>query len=121
MILFLSSAFLRRLRMQWKPDLNGFLIGDRNLFFFYPDLVLESSEITPATIDLFLEAHRKESTQLLGFITPAEIQFLPGYVELITHQEQDPRNWDARVHLLAEEGTEFRKLELKLGEPNGKG
>jgi hypothetical protein len=119
MILFLSSAFLRRLRIQWKPALKGFLIGDRNLFFFYPDLFLESNEITPATIDSLLKTHGKENTQLLGFLTPDEMPFLPGYVELITHNEQDPGKWDARVHLLGDQGNEYRTLELKIGTSNG--
>ena len=119
MILFLSSAFLRRLRMQWKPDLKGFLVGDRNLFFFYPDLFLQSDEITPATIESFLKTHGKESTQLLGFVTPDELPFLPGYVELITHHEGDPGKWDARVHLMGDLENEYRKLELKVGESNG--
>ena len=121
MILFLSTAFLRRLRMQWKPDLKGFLIGDRNLFFFYPDLFLPSEEITPATIESFLKNHGKENTHLLGFISPQELPFLPGYVELITHHEEDPGKWIARLHQLGDQQNEYRTVELKVGESNGNG
>jgi hypothetical protein len=116
MILFLSSAFLRRIRFQWKPDLKGFLVGDRNLFFFYPDLFLESGEITPASIDSFLKTHAKENMQLLGFLAPDEVPVLPGYIALITHHDTDPGKWEAHVHLLGDQGNESRTLELKLGE-----
>jgi hypothetical protein len=114
MILFLSTSFLRRLRIQWKPSLKGFLIGDRNLFFFYPDLFLEVPEITPATINSFLEQHGKESWQLLGFLSPEELPALPGYSELNTGDRYDPIHWKARIHLIGEQGIEQRKLEVRL-------
>ena len=116
MILFLSSAFLRRFRMQWKPGLKAFLVGDRNLFFFYPDLLLETSEINPESIESFLGAHGKERIQLLGFVTPEKITPLPGYIELDTHNVFDPQKWDAQVHLLQEQGLESRKLEIKASQ-----
>lgn len=116
--MFLSFAFLRRIRMQWKPGLKGFLIGERNLFFFYPDFFLESADITPASIESFLSSHGKESSQLLGILTPEQVSFLPGFAELTTHDERDPQQWEARIHLLTEQGDEYRQLQLQIGDSN---
>lgn len=114
MILFLSSAFLRRIRMQWKPGLKGFLIGDRNLFFFYPDSLLETPDTSVEAIDTFLKSNASEPLQLLGLLTPEEISFMPGYAELNTGNVNDPRQWRARVHLLGDQGPEYRKLEISM-------
>lgn len=120
MILFLSSAFLSRLRFQWKPGLKGFLVGERNLFFFYPELLLESNEISPGTIESFLESHGNEAWQLLGFLGPEESSFLPGYAELNTQDGLDIQKWRARVHLLGDQGPEHRNLQIRMsGEVKG--
>ena len=116
MILFLSSAFLRRIRVQWKPGLKGFLIGDRNLFFFYPDTLIEADDFGPASIDAFLKANSSEGWQLLGFLTPAEIAFSPNFAELHTGNEKDPHQWHGRVHLLGEQGPEYRKLQILMSD-----
>ena len=113
MILFLSSSFLHRVRLQWKPSLTAFLIGDRNLYFFYPDALMEVSEVTPETIDSFLAQHGKESLQLLGFLTPGELTNLPGYAQLVTGDVYDPAHWEAVLHWPGEQGEERRKLEIK--------
>ena len=113
MILFLSSSFLRRVRLQWKPSLTAFLVGDRNLYFFYPDALMEVSEITPATVDSFLAQHGKESLQLLGFLTPGELANLPGYAQLVTGDVYDPVGWKAVLHW-PDEGEESRILEIKI-------
>lgn len=112
MILFLSSSFLSRLRIQWKPDLKGFLVGNRNLFFFYPEMILEA-EINPGSIDHFLATHGQEAWQLLGFLSPAELPFFPGYAELNTNGARDPKEWTARVHLPGDQGPDYRSLEIK--------
>jgi len=121
MILFLSSSFLSRLRIQWKPDLKGFLVGNRNLFFFYPELILESAEISPATIESFLATHGQEAWQLLGFVSPEELPFFPGYAELNTGGVNDPKQWSAKVHLPGDQGPDRRILEIKTSQSQGKG
>ena len=114
MILFLSSAFLSALRFQWKPGLQGFLVGERNLFFFYPELLLESNEINPDTIESFLQSHGNEAWQLLGFLGLRQSVFLPGYLELNTQDDSEIEKWRARVHLLGDEGPEYRDLEIRM-------
>ena len=121
MILFLSSAFLRRLRIQWKPELKGFLLGDRNLFFFYPDSLLETSDFSQSTVDSFLRNNAEENIQLLGFLTPVELDFHPQYAEVITGNTRDPHQWKGRVHLLGEQGPEYRTLEIAMSEGRVKG
>src|SRR5262245_22803349 len=112
MILFLSSSFLRRVRLEWKPSLTAFLVGDRNLYFFYPDSLIEVAEVNPTTIDLFLAQHGNESMQLLGFLTPTELPLLPGYAQLITGDDPDPDRWKALLNFLSDSGEEKRILEL---------
>jgi len=114
MILFLSSSFLRRVGMMWKPSLRAFLVGDRNLFFFYPDSIVEVLEINPATIDSFLEEHGNESMQLLGFLTPTQLPFVPGYLELNTGGKNEPGSWSAGLHLFGEQGEDRRNLEIRV-------
>jgi hypothetical protein len=41
---------------------------------------------------------------------------LPGYAELVTHNVEQPVRWNARVHLLTEQGEEYRKLEIRMPE-----
>jgi len=114
MILFLSSSFLRRVRLQWKPSFTAFLVGDRNLNFFYPDSLIEVVEVNPASIDSFLAQHGKESLQLLGFISATELPFLPGYAQIITGNDPDPKQWKAVFHFLGDAGEERRPLEIKV-------
>ncbi len=121
MILFLSTSFLSRLRIQWKADLKGFLVGDRNLFFFYPEMILESAEINPVTVESFLAGHGHEKWQLLGFLSPEELPFYPGYAELNTSGVMNPGQWTAKVHLLGDQGQESRVLEIKTSQNQGKG
>ena len=116
MILCLSSSFLRRIRLQWKPDLCAFLIGDRNMHFFYPDSIVEVSEITPATVDAFLEKNKDESMQLLGFLVASELPFIPGYVELHHGSHSDPSTWHAVLNWLSDSGEERRVLEIKISD-----
>jgi hypothetical protein len=113
MILFLSTSFLRRVRLQWKSSLTAFLVGDRNLYFFYPDALVEVPEISPATVDSFLARHANESLQLLGFLTPNELSLLPGYAQLITGDISDPAAWKAILLWPGEHGEERRPLEIK--------
>jgi len=114
MILCLSSSFLRRVRIQWNPDLCGFLIGDRNLHFFYPDSVIEVPEISAASIDAFLAEHNREGLQLLGFIAPAEVSLIPGYVELQHGGEKQPEKWNAVLNSVGDHGEERLRLEIKI-------
>jgi hypothetical protein len=114
MILFLSSSFLRRVRLQWKSSLTAFLVGDRNLYFFYPDSLMEIAEVNPASIDSFLDQHGKESLQLLGFLTPAELPAIPGYAQLVTGDVYDPGSWKGILHFLGDSGEERRELEIKV-------
>jgi hypothetical protein len=113
MILFLSSSFLCRVRLQWKPSLTAFLVGDRNLYFFYPDALIEVAEVTPASVDSFLTQHGNESLQLLGFLIPNELSNLPGYAQIVTGDVYDPDAWIALLHWPGEQGEERRTLEIK--------
>jgi hypothetical protein len=114
MIVCLSSSFLRRIRLQWKPDLRGFIIGDRNLHFFYPDSLVEVPEITPESVDEFLAQHKDEATQLLGFIASSELPLIPGYAELHHGGQKDPSRWKASLNWLGDHGEERRELEIKI-------
>ncbi|MCI0416961.1 hypothetical protein L0222_29690 [bacterium] len=114
MILFLSSSFLSRIRIQWKPDLKGFLVGNRNLFFFYPEMILESAEISPAAVESYLASHGQEAWQLLGFLSPEELPLFPGYAELNTSGVSDPSQWTAKVHLPGDQGPDRRNLEIRI-------
>jgi hypothetical protein len=115
MVLFLSAPFLRRLRLIWKPGLTAFLVGDRNLFFFTPDSLVEVESINPQTIEEFYQRQAGDSWQLLGFISPSDISWQPGFAELNTGGSPDPAGWAAWVHLLAPDGPERRKLEIRIG------
>ena len=106
--------------MQWKPDLTGFLLGNRNLFFFYPEMVLEA-EINADSIDKFLATHGQEEWQLLGFLSTKELPFFPGYAELITNGTSDPGKWIARVHLPGDQGPDYRTLEIKRSQSSKRG
>lgn len=114
MILCLSSSFLRRIRLQWKPDLCAFIIGDRNMHFFYPDSIVEVHEITPAAVDAFLEQNKDESMQLLGFLVASELPLIPGYIELHHGSHNDTAKWQAILNWLGDGGEERRKLEIKI-------
>ena len=113
MILCLSSSFLRRIRLQWKPDLRAFLIGDRNMHFFYPDSLVEISEITPDSVEAFLAQHKDETMQLLGFLAPSQLPSIPGYVELHHGGQNDPSKWSANLNWLEDRG-ERRQLKIKI-------
>jgi hypothetical protein len=90
------------------------MIGDRNMHFFYPDSILEVSEITPEAIDAFLEKNKNESLQLLGFFVPSELSFIPGYVQLSHGSQENPSAWHANLNWLGEKGEEKRNLEIKI-------
>jgi len=115
MVLFLSVLFLRRLQLAWKPSLKAFLIGDRNLFFFTPDSLVEADAITPQSIDAFYQKSIPDQWQLLGYLTPEELPLQPGFAEIVTGGKPDPHEWIANVHLIGPEGPERRNLEIKVG------
>ncbi|HSP06847.1 MAG TPA: hypothetical protein VLR94_06690 [Acidobacteriota bacterium] len=115
MILFLTKSFQLRLRLAWKPDLRAFLVGDRNLFFYVPEVIIETPDISPASIDAFLKRGALGgSWQLLGLMSPEEQPPLPGYAQVCTSGRGEPLQWDAKVHLLSGETTEARMLEIRL-------
>jgi hypothetical protein len=114
MILCLSPSFLRRIRLQWKPDLCAFIVGDRNMHFFYPDSIVEVPEITTAAVDVFLAQTQNESMQLLGFLVASELPLIPGYVELRHGSQQDSAKWKAFLNWLGDGGEERRNLEIKI-------
>jgi hypothetical protein len=116
MILFLTSAFQLRLRLSWKPELKGFLIGERNLFFFAPETLVEASSIDPASIDEFLS--RKSiggRWELLGFLASSEVGTFPGYAHVNTSGSNNPKDWKASVYLIGKSGVEAVPLEIKIG------
>jgi hypothetical protein len=116
MILFLTSAFQLRLRLGWKPELKGFLIGERNLFFFTPETLVEASTIDMKSIDDFLA--RKSiggRWELLGFLAPTEQSSFPGFAQINTGGSDKPQNWKATVHLKSEKGLEVVPLEIRIG------
>jgi hypothetical protein len=114
MILFLSESFLRRLQLVWKPDLNAFLIGHRNLFFFAPDSIFEIDRISPESIDQFLKETRIPSDwQLLGFLSPQTTPQLAGYARIETRGQFDPAHWKAVIALLTESELQDKPLEIR--------
>jgi hypothetical protein len=116
MVLFLSHSFLRRLQLVWKPSLQGFLIGERNLFFFIPDTFLEAPEISPSTVDGFLnEVSLRTHWQLLGFLAPAQLSSVPGYLQVNTNGVWDAAKWVAHVSLLEAEGARLSPVEIRKG------
>jgi hypothetical protein len=115
MILSLTTAFQLRLRMSWKPDLKGFLIGERNLFFFTPETLVEASNIDVASIDSFLSNNSIGGRwELLGFLTPEELPAFPGYAQVSTNRESDPKNWKAKIYLMGEKDPELFPLEVRI-------
>ncbi len=112
MILFLSTSFLRRVRLHWKPSLTAFLIGERNLYFFYPDSLIEVPSIDQNSIDAFLKTGSQERWTLLGFLSQSQCDFFPGYIEVITDGDQKPEHWLANLHRLRG-GSERKKLEVR--------
>ncbi len=114
MVLFLSSSFLRRIRLIWKPDLKAFLIGQRNLFFFAPDIALETEDLSPEAIDrLLVEQQFEENWELLGFLSPDHLPSIPGYANVSTGSLPETGDWKANVYLSTENGLEQRILEIK--------
>lgn len=116
MILYLSSAFLIRLRMMWKPDLSGFLLGDRNFYFFAPDSFIEVPEISQEQIDGFLREKMADPQEweLLGFISHRETPPIPGYVQVWTGASKDPEQWEAILYFLEDSRPVAKKLQIKL-------
>ena len=122
MILFLTSAFQLRLRLGWKPDLKGFLIGERNLFFFTPETLVEVSTIDMQSIDSFLS--RKSiggRWELLGFLSPTELSAFPGFAQINTAGDDNPKNWKASVYLTGDKGAEAVPLEIRVAVLEGSG
>jgi len=114
MVLFLSSSFLRRIKLIWKPDLKAFLIGQRNLFFFTPDIALETEDLSPETIDrLLAERQFEENWELLGFLAPDSLPSVPGYALVKTGSLPETKDWNASVYLSTDSGLELRSLEIK--------
>ncbi len=114
MVLFLSSSFLRRIKLIWKPDLKAFLIGQRNLFFFAPDIALETEDLSPEAIDrLLAEGQFEENWELLGFLAPDGLPSLPGYAIVDTGSFPETEDWKAGVYLSTDQGLELRTLEIK--------
>lgn len=115
MILSLTAAFQLRLRLGWKPELKGFLIGERNLFFFTPETLVEASHIDPASIDSFLSSNSIGGRwELLGFLTPEELPAFPGYAQVSTNRESDPKKWKAKIYLISEKDPELFPLEIRI-------
>ena len=115
MILSLTSAFQLRLRLGWKPDLKGFLIGERNLFFFTPETLVEIPSIDITSIDAFLSSKSIGGCwELLGFLAPEDLPAFPGYAQVNTNREADPRKWKARIYLMGEKDPELVTLEVRI-------
>lgn len=115
MILFLSKSFQLRLKLAWKPQLTAFLVGDRNLFFYIPEVIIETPEISASAIDEFLKRGALSGKwQLLGLLSSKEQEVFPGYAQVRTSGRPDPLSWDAKVHLWSEKGMEARSLEIKV-------
>jgi hypothetical protein len=115
MILSLTAAFQLRLRLGWKPDLKGFLIGERNLFFFTPETLVEAPHIDVASIDSFLAGNSIGGRwELLGFLTPEELPAFPGYAQVSTNREYDPAKWKAKIYLMGEKDPETFLLEIRI-------
>jgi hypothetical protein len=115
MIVFLSASFLRRLELDWKPDLRAVLMGHRNLFFFTPDTLKEVPEITTQVLDDFLSGTATlEGWELLGTIAPGGLLPAPGLAQLITGQNSDPLQWKAWIYLLEDGDLKQRSLEIRL-------
>lgn len=101
MILFLSASFLRRLRLNWKPDLRVLLVGQRNMHFFSPDSFTEVAEIDEKTIGNFLEKiSAVEELELLGTLSPDSTFPVAGLVQVCTGSKPDPSSWKALVYLM---------------------
>jgi hypothetical protein len=115
MILSLTAAFQLRLRLGWKSDLKGFLIGERNLFFFTPETLVEASHIDAASIDAFLSNNSIGGRwELLGFLTPEELPAFPGYAQVSTNRQSDPKKWKAKIYLMGEKDPELFPLEVRI-------
>lgn len=115
MILFLTKSFQQRLQLAWKPDLKAFLVGDRNLFFYVPEVIIETPEITPASIDAFLKRGATGGAwQLLALLSADEQPPYPGYAQISTSGNSEPRSWNAKVFLLSGEKLEAKNLEVRL-------
>jgi hypothetical protein len=114
MILFLSDSFLRRLQLVWKSNLNAFLVGQRNLFFFVPDSLFEVESISPESINQFLKERQIPADwQLLGFLSSQTTPQLPGYARVETSGQSDPTKWKAVIALLVDSGLQDRTLEIR--------
>ena len=117
MILFLSQSFLLRLRLAWKPDLQAFLVGDRNLYFFVPEVIIETPDLSPSSVDALLaRIAPAEKWNLLGMMSPGDQPEFFGYAQVRTNGIADPLQWDAGVAWAGESGTERRKLEVRISE-----
>jgi hypothetical protein len=115
MILSLTTAFQLRLRLSWKPDLNGFLIGERNLFFFTPETLVETTHIDIGSINSFLSSNSIGGRwELLGFLTPEDLPAFPGYAQVSTYRESDPARWKAKIYLMSEKDPELFPLEVRI-------
>jgi hypothetical protein len=94
--------------------MKAFLIGERNLNFFTPDSIFEVSEISPATINRFLQEKPLENRwQLLGFLSSAEPISLPGYVAVTTGSSSDPKDWHAEIQIPGEKSIDRMVVEIK--------
>lgn len=117
MILFLSKSFQLRLRLAWKPELKAFLVGDRNLFFYVPEVIIETPEISANTIDDFLKRGALGGQwQLVGLLSAGEQDVHPGFAQIRTSGNREPKDWEAKVHLWSDHGTETRVLQIKISD-----
>lgn len=115
MIVFLSASFLRRLELDWKPELRGVLVGHRNFFFFTPDAVKVVPEITTTVLDDFLAATAAmQGWEFLGTITPEDSLPVPGIAQLMTNRNPDPSQWKACIYLLQDGDLKQQPLEIRL-------
>jgi hypothetical protein len=115
MILLFTQAFQLRLRLGWKADLTGFLIGERNHYFFTPETLVEVPEINLESIDKFLSRGSIGAPwQLLGFLAPNEIDAIPGYAQVKTSGDPNPAKWSAKVYLLQDSRFEPSVLQVKI-------
>jgi hypothetical protein len=89
-------------------------VGDRNLFFYIPEVIVEAPEISPEAVDAFLKRGAiRENWQLIGFLSPDPVPPMLGYARVQTRRNPDPLQWEAGVHLLSD-APEYRKLEIKM-------
>jgi len=120
MILFISASFQRRLQTAWKSNASYFLIGNRNLFFFAPDSLIETATVSAQSIDDFLAKDGFSSGyEFLGFLTPQVVDLPGGYLRVETHGSLNPLEWSAFLDFYEADGPSAKRLEIRVAESHG--